>query len=192
VAARRLDAATIRFYRRSPAHRRRRRSAGLRRHSFLLRHRRRWAGGLGQGRGAGRLFDRGRKPGRLGQRGRQGLSPFLDADRVVAEINQGGDMVTAMLNEHRRKPAGDDGRATRGKFLRAEPVAALYEQGRVAHAGRFVALEDQMCDFGPGWAVVRPFAGPAGCAGLGADGADAGGKFGAAGAGCLTPRHAFA
>jgi len=40
-------------------------------------------------------------------------------------------------------------RATRGKYLRAEPVAALYEQGRVAHAGRFVALEDQMCDFGP-------------------------------------------
>lgn len=40
-------------------------------------------------------------------------------------------------------------RATRGKYLRAEPVAALYEQGRVAHAGHFAALEDQMCDFGP-------------------------------------------
>ena len=39
-------------------------------------------------------------------------------------------------------------RATRGKWLRAEPVAALYEQGRVKHAGAFPALEDEMCDFG--------------------------------------------
>ena len=38
-------------------------------------------------------------------------------------------------------------RATRGKWLRAEPVAALYEQGRVSHAGSFPALEDEMCDF---------------------------------------------
>ncbi|MDR3494066.1 MAG: DNA-packaging protein, partial [Ancalomicrobiaceae bacterium] len=40
-------------------------------------------------------------------------------------------------------------RATRGKYLRAEPVAALYQQGRVRHAGTFAALEDEMCDFGP-------------------------------------------
>ena len=40
-------------------------------------------------------------------------------------------------------------RATRGKYLRAEPVAALYEQGRVKHVGAFRALEDEMCDFGP-------------------------------------------
>ena len=40
-------------------------------------------------------------------------------------------------------------RATRGKYLRAEPVAALYAQGRVRHAGRFPQLEDEMCDFGP-------------------------------------------
>ncbi|MCB1503326.1 MAG: DNA-packaging protein, partial [Bauldia sp.] len=39
--------------------------------------------------------------------------------------------------------------ATRGKWLRAEPVAALYAQGRVRHAGTFKALEDEMCDFGP-------------------------------------------
>ena len=39
-------------------------------------------------------------------------------------------------------------RAHRGKWLRAEPVAALYEQGRVRHAGVFAALEDEMCDFG--------------------------------------------
>ena len=40
-------------------------------------------------------------------------------------------------------------RASRGKWLRAEPVAALYEQGRVRHAGRFPELEDEMADFGP-------------------------------------------
>jgi phage terminase large subunit-like protein len=40
-------------------------------------------------------------------------------------------------------------RASRGKFLRAEPVAALYAQGKVRHAGAFPALEDEMCDFGP-------------------------------------------
>jgi phage terminase large subunit-like protein len=40
-------------------------------------------------------------------------------------------------------------RATRGKYIRAEPVAMLYSQGRVRHAGTFGALEDEMCDFGP-------------------------------------------
>jgi phage terminase large subunit-like protein len=39
-------------------------------------------------------------------------------------------------------------RATRGKWLRAEPVSQLYEQGRVKHVGTFPALEDEMCDFG--------------------------------------------
>ncbi len=39
-------------------------------------------------------------------------------------------------------------RARRGKWLRAEPVAALYDQGKVRHAGRFAELEDEMCDFG--------------------------------------------
>ncbi|MET3854006.1 terminase family protein [Rhizobium sp. OAE497] len=71
------------------------------------------------------------------------------ADRVIAEINQGGDMVSAMLKSTDATLPVSSVRATRGKFLRAEPVAALYEQGRVVHAGRFTALEDQMCDFGP-------------------------------------------
>jgi phage terminase large subunit-like protein len=71
------------------------------------------------------------------------------ADRVVAEVNQGGEMVAAMLKSVDESLPLSLVRATRGKFLRAEPVAALYEQGRVAHAGRFTALEDQMCDFGP-------------------------------------------
>ncbi|MGV8936018.1 MAG: DNA-packaging protein [Allorhizobium sp.] len=73
----------------------------------------------------------------------------FEADRVVAEINQGGDMVTAMLKSVDAQLPVTTVRATRGKFLRAEPVAALYEQGRVVHAARFIELEDQMCDFGP-------------------------------------------
>jgi phage terminase large subunit-like protein len=73
----------------------------------------------------------------------------FQADRVVAEINQGGDMVAAILRSIDQALPVTTVRATRGKFLRAEPVAALYEQGRVAHAGTFPALEDQMCDFGP-------------------------------------------
>ncbi|MGJ8570624.1 MAG: DNA-packaging protein [Hoeflea sp.] len=73
----------------------------------------------------------------------------FDADCVVAEINQGGDMVTSVLRTVDPTLPVRTVRATRGKWLRAEPVAALYEQGRVVHAGHFGALEDQMCDFGP-------------------------------------------
>ena len=73
----------------------------------------------------------------------------FDADCVVAEINQGGDMVTSVLRTVDPTLPVRQVRATRGKWLRAEPVAALYEQGRVVHAGHFAALEDQMCDFGP-------------------------------------------
>jgi phage terminase large subunit-like protein len=73
----------------------------------------------------------------------------FDADCVVAEINQGGDMVTSVLRTVDPTLPVRQVRASRGKWLRAEPVAALYEQGRVVHAGHFAALEDQMCDFGP-------------------------------------------
>ena len=73
----------------------------------------------------------------------------FEADRVVAEVNQGGEMVAATLKSVEANLPVSMVRATRGKFLRAEPVAALYEQGRVLHAARFQQLEDQMCDFGP-------------------------------------------
>ena len=58
-------------------------------------------------------------------------------------------MVTTILRSIDQTLPVTTVRATRGKYLRAEPVAALYEQGRVAHAGTFAALEDQMCDFSP-------------------------------------------
>jgi phage terminase large subunit-like protein len=72
----------------------------------------------------------------------------FQADRVIAEINQGGDMVTAVLRAADAHLPVTTVSARRGKRARAEPVAALYEQGRAAHAGAFPALEDQMCDFG--------------------------------------------
>jgi phage terminase large subunit-like protein len=70
------------------------------------------------------------------------------ADRVVAEINQGGDLVVTVLRQIDENVAVRTVRATRGKWLRAEPIATLYAEGRVAHAGTFAALEDQMCAFG--------------------------------------------
>ncbi|MEO8421064.1 MAG: terminase family protein [Hyphomicrobium sp.] len=70
------------------------------------------------------------------------------ADRVVAEVNQGGDLVVTVLRQIDPNVAVRKVHATRGKWLRAEPVAALYAEGRVAHVGAFDALEDQMCAFG--------------------------------------------
>ena len=70
-----------------------------------------------------------------------------EADALVAEVNQGGDMVKSVIAEVDAAVPVIPVRATRGKWLRAEPVATLYEQGRVRHAGSFAALEDEMCDF---------------------------------------------
>ncbi|MCC0016628.1 MAG: DNA-packaging protein [Rhodobiaceae bacterium] len=78
-----------------------------------------------------------------------GLYRRLHADRIVAEVNQGGEMVEAVLRQVDADVPVRRVRATRGKWLRAEPVAALYEQGRVRHAGTFAELEDEMADFGP-------------------------------------------
>lgn len=71
-----------------------------------------------------------------------------DADRVVAEVNQGGDLVVAVLKQIDAAMPVRTVRATRGKWVRAEPVAALYAEGRIVHVGRFDALEEQMCAFG--------------------------------------------
>jgi phage terminase large subunit-like protein len=72
----------------------------------------------------------------------------LSADALVAEVNQGGEMVRAVLNEADPAAPVTMARATRGKYLRAAPVAQLYEQGRVKHVGALPDLEDEMCDFG--------------------------------------------
>jgi phage terminase large subunit-like protein len=72
----------------------------------------------------------------------------LRADALVAEVNQGGEMVRTVINGIDFSVPVTSVHATRAKWVRAEPVAALYEQGRVKHAGIFAALEDEMCDFG--------------------------------------------
>jgi phage terminase large subunit-like protein len=67
------------------------------------------------------------------------------ADRVVAEANNGGDMVAAVLRAADIYLPVKMVHASRGKSARAEPVAALYETGRVRHVGLFNMLEDQLC-----------------------------------------------
>ena len=71
------------------------------------------------------------------------------ADRIVAEVNNGGELVEAMLRTVDPNVPFAAVHAARGKVARAEPVAALYEQGRIHHIGAFPALEDQMCAFAP-------------------------------------------
>jgi phage terminase large subunit-like protein len=71
------------------------------------------------------------------------------ADRVIGEVNNGGDMVEAMLRMVDPNVPFRAVRASRGKAARAEPVAALYEQGRMHHLGALPRLEDQMCAFTP-------------------------------------------
>lgn len=69
------------------------------------------------------------------------------ADRIVAEKNQGGAMVESVIRTVDRSISLTLVHASRGKFVRAEPISALYEQGRIHHVGRFDHLEDQMCEF---------------------------------------------
>jgi phage terminase large subunit-like protein len=79
-----------------------------------------------------------------------------DADRVVAEANQGGAMVESVLRAAEQSLPVKLVHASRGKVARAEPVAALYAAGRVRHVGMFARLEDQLC----GLLVGGTFAGP--------------------------------
>jgi predicted phage terminase large subunit-like protein len=67
------------------------------------------------------------------------------ADRIVAEVNNGGEMVEATIRTVDPSVSFRAVRASRGKQTRAEPIAALYEQGRIHHVGAFGALEDQLC-----------------------------------------------
>jgi len=78
------------------------------------------------------------------------------ADRIVAETNNGGEMIEVTLRTVMQDVAFKAVSASKGKQTRAEPVAALYEQGRVRHAGGFPALEDQMCNWEPGSGAPSP------------------------------------
>jgi predicted phage terminase large subunit-like protein len=69
------------------------------------------------------------------------------ADRIIAEVNNGGAMVEATIRAVDSKVSFKSVHASRGKVVRAEPIAALYEQRKVHHVGNFPVLEDQMCSF---------------------------------------------
>lgn len=70
-----------------------------------------------------------------------------DADRIVAEVNNGGDLVERLIRTIDPNTRYKSVHATRGKLVRAEPIAALYEQSRVHHVGVFSELETQMCTY---------------------------------------------
>lgn len=72
------------------------------------------------------------------------------ANKVLVETNQGGEMVSLVLKTVDPFLPIQTIHASRGKFTRAEPVAALYEQGKVKHVGFFASLEDQLCSWVPG------------------------------------------
>jgi len=72
------------------------------------------------------------------------------ADRIVGEVNNGGDMVEYTVKTVDKNVPFKKVHASRGKYTRAEPVSALYEQGRIHHVGFFGDLEDQLCEWVPG------------------------------------------
>ena len=78
------------------------------------------------------------------------------ADCIVAEANNGGEMVAATLRVHDRGANVRTVHATRGKATRAEPVAALYEQARVSHVGALARLEDQLTTWDPATSRTSP------------------------------------
>jgi len=84
--------------------------------------------------------------------GRQVVTAFnkYECDRIIAEKNNGGDMVKSTIHNVDAKVPFSPVWASRGKYVRAEPISALYEQGRVHHVGSFPILEDQLCEWVPG------------------------------------------
>lgn len=69
------------------------------------------------------------------------------ASRIIAEVNNGGDLVERLIRTVDKNVPYSKVTASRGKIVRAEPISALYEQERVSHVGTFTKLEDQMCSY---------------------------------------------
>lgn len=80
----------------------------------------------------------------------------VQGDRVVAEVNNGGDLVEDAIRAISPEIPYRAVRASRGKMIRAEPAAALYERGRVHHVGFFPDLESQMCNWVPNEGMKSP------------------------------------
>ena len=102
------------------------------------------------GEGAVVLEDRTLQPAAPLDWARRAVAAFHahKADAIVVEVNQGGDLVRAVLAQVDADVPVREVRANRGKWLRAEPVAALYGRGLVQHVDGLTALEDEMCAFG--------------------------------------------
>lgn len=80
----------------------------------------------------------------------------LKADRIVAEVNMGGELVEQLLRNYDSSVSYKAVRAMRGKSLRAEPIASLYERGKVWHAPHLFKLEEQLCSYVPGVTTKSP------------------------------------
>ena len=80
----------------------------------------------------------------------------LEADIIIGETNNGGDMIETILRTIDPNIPYRGVHASRGKMIRAEPISALYEQGKVHHVGMFAKLEDQMCDWHPSMGGKSP------------------------------------
>jgi phage terminase large subunit-like protein len=78
------------------------------------------------------------------------------ADRIIGEVNNGGDLVEANIRSVNRQVPFSKVTASRGKAVRAEPIASLYEQGRFHHVGLFPELEDQLTTWVPGTGMKSP------------------------------------
>lgn len=79
----------------------------------------------------------------------------LKADRIIGEANNGGDMIEDLIRTVDASVSYRKVTATRGKQVRAEPIASLYEQGRIHHVGSLPKLEDEMCEWDPLDATAR-------------------------------------
>jgi len=79
-----------------------------------------------------------------------------NGDRIVAEVNNGGAMVEAVIKAYDRSVPYKELHASRGKITRAEPISTLYERGLISHVGSFPELEDQQCTYDPETAKVSP------------------------------------
>lgn len=84
------------------------------------------------------------------------LFESYDADKVIGEVNNGGDLVETVLRQSAPNIPFKAIRATKGKYTRAEPVAALYEQNKIAHLREFEELETQMKTYVPGISKKSP------------------------------------
>jgi len=78
------------------------------------------------------------------------------ADRIIGEVNNGGDMIETVIRMIDDKISYKGIHASRGKITRAEPISALYEQKKCHHVGYFPILEDQMCEYDPKTSKYSP------------------------------------